>query len=46
MAENKPTVVKSPQALWDIIEIADYLAQRTGLTAADRFVNAAERTIE
>ncbi len=46
MAKNKPTVVKSLQALWDIVEIADYVAQRTGLTAVDRFVNAAERTIE
>jgi toxin ParE1/3/4 len=46
MAKKEPTVVKSPQALWDVVEIADYLAQRTSLAAADRFVDAAERTIE
>jgi toxin ParE1/3/4 len=46
MAKKEPTVVRSPQMVRDVIEIADYLAQRTSLAAADRFVNAAERTIE
>ena len=38
--------MRAGRAVWDILEIADYLARQSSLAAANRFVNAAHRTIE
>jgi toxin ParE1/3/4 len=46
MAEKEPIVAKSQQAAWDVLEIAEYLARQSSLAAANRFVNAAQRTME
>ncbi|MHB1561477.1 MAG: type II toxin-antitoxin system RelE/ParE family toxin [Isosphaeraceae bacterium] len=44
MAGKEPTVARSPEAIQDLIEIADYIAERTGLAASDRFLDAVDRT--
>lgn len=41
----KKAIVKSPQAYWDLVEIADYIAQDS-ITASDRFLEAAEMTFD
>jgi toxin ParE1/3/4 len=46
MAKTTPRVVRNPAAVVDIIEVADYIAQTTSLTAADRFIAATDRTFE
>ncbi len=46
MARKTPRVVWHPQAALDIVELADFSAWRTSLDAADRFVAAAEKTIQ
>ncbi len=46
MARKTPRVVRHPQAVLDLVELAVFIAVRTSLDAADRFVTAAEKTIE
>ena len=45
MANERGTVVKLRPAIWDLIEIADYIAHDS-IQAADRFLAAAEKTFE
>jgi toxin ParE1/3/4 len=46
MARKAPVVVRRPAAVFDIMNIADYLASRGGLALADRFTASAEKTFE
>ena len=46
MARKIPRVVRHPRAVLDLVELADFIAMRTSLDAADRFVPDAEKTIE
>jgi toxin ParE1/3/4 len=39
-------VLRRPQAILDLVELADSIAARTSLEAAVRFLNAAEQTME
>ena len=46
MARKTPRIVRHPQAVLDIVEVAEFIASRTSLDAANRFVAAAEKTVE
>ncbi len=46
MDKARPRVVRSPAAVGDIVEVADYIAQMTSLAAADRFIAATDKTFE
>ena len=45
MGKATPWVVRSPAAIGDIVEVADYIAQTTSLAAADRFIAATDKTL-
>ncbi len=44
MAGTAPRVVRSREALRDLVEIAAYIAERTGPAASDRFADSASAT--
>jgi toxin ParE1/3/4 len=46
MALKTLKVVKRPLAVVDIVEAADFIATRSGIDAADRFVAATQKTLE
>ncbi len=46
MAGNPPKVERRPEAVRDVIEAADFIARRTSLAAADRFLAAVEATAD
>jgi toxin ParE1/3/4 len=45
MPQRKPTVVKRPAAVRDILQHADYLAEHASFAVATRFARAIEQTI-
>lgn len=45
MPQRKPTVVKRPAAVRDILQHADYLAEHASFAVAVRFARAIEQTI-
>jgi len=45
MARGKPIAVKHPAALRDVLQHAEYLADRASLAVARRFVSAPEQMI-
>jgi toxin ParE1/3/4 len=46
VARKNPRVGRHPLAVLDIVELAEFIARRTSLEAADRFVIAVEKTVE
>jgi toxin ParE1/3/4 len=46
MGRKTPIVVRRPAAVFDVMDIADYLASRGGVAVADRFTASAEKTFE
>jgi toxin ParE1/3/4 len=46
MARKTPRVVRHPRAILDVLELADFIARKKSLETADRFVAAAQKTVE